>query len=818
PVKSDLFKSILAKFSALAMMLQSPRKSTRDSGSADAKELKDIKAAVHAVSCWVSVSQVYACMSALASGGGADTPNAQTREAGPSTIKVYDVERQVLTFTGAAESEEHYAFHSVYKKTSEGLVVYVTKEHKNQAAGVLWCYLKAMGVPVMICHLAECLMDRALDCRWDNSPASAELFKCAALKEGVVRLGYIGDLRPLTFISATCQDDIETMPILERACLLRMLAHGHGCVAEYSSAGPSKAKSRSELAASFRIISTWRMALVHNLRSMESSRYLNKFEDHLRLPRLTIVGTVIGHRGVDPRRLLWWTWTSIPWSPSARAAVTNLLTVIARAPPPRVSAAQAADSTPLSRSLKRRAARGADFTPVGAAALAGQASHGAMWKMISELLVTRLSTCMLVRSLVLENRDESPYPPFEKHYHMVALELRGADKTAVFDFLRTDAGMLGEVLNRLVREDCLAADHSAAFLSSKSLGTLHNVKHGKSDHLPTWLETGFGGRLTRLRDTLLGPKDSPVLHGYSVGMYYSMPVLIELLLQITSGSSSSIYTNSALGTGKLDYESVVPMALLHSLVIFGGLSLGAAKMSSVNFFSFMIIKLVLAQTQFVAVLIVASVVLLPFITGAALLLWWDTPALAATFIGVFFFVGIYIMLVSLMLSTTGGKPWSSNSGRCLLLAHGVLLISPVLSELGIIPEEWGAQSFMAGVGLLLFILAAGFTLNVRRLYKMTGNRQRLTLTEDEWKEWMEEHKDHTDPTSLFYERWRCPSGGARSGTCASRGDTRATSLVVGYLGILVGLFHKILFGGSISRQKAAVKVRFVCLLVPRCGC
>lgn len=61
-------------------------------------------------------------------------------------------------------------------------------------------------------------------------------------------------------------------------------------------------------------------------------------------------------------------------------------------------------------------------------------------------------------------------------------------------------------------------------------------------------------------------------------MYYSMPVLIELLLQITSGSSSSIYTNSALGTGKLDYESVVPMALLHSLVVFGGLSLGAAKM------------------------------------------------------------------------------------------------------------------------------------------------------------------------------------------------------------------------------------------------
>lgn len=283
-------------------------------------------------------------------------------------------------------------------------------------------------------------------------------------------------------------------------------------------------------------------------------------------------------------------------------------------------------------------------------------------------------------------------------------------------------------------------------------------------------------------------QDSPVLHGYSVGMYYSMPVLIELLLQITSGSASSIYTNSTLGQGEVNYESVVPMALLHSLVIFGGLSLGAAKIrqasldcpvptvggksrvtvvfkkskkfvqtcfathpatllwpcfflwvggslfysawryllgqggihqivhkwaesaarlccrfishgrttpngdgvlqryrpacralagstrrqrmcslsvvgdekksafalfgsnmylhrlpylphrslcpsppaaadpnvrSSVNFFSFMVIKLVLAQIQFVAVLIVASVVLLPFITGAALLLWWD---------------------------------------------------------------------------------------------------------------------------------------------------------------------------------------------------
>ena len=29
---------------------------------------------------------------------------------------------------------------------------------------------------------------------------------------------------------------------------------------------------------------------------------------------------------------------------------------------------------------------------------------------------------------------------------------------------------------------------------------------------------------------------------------------------------------------------------------------------------------------------------------------------------------------------------------------------------------------------------------------------------------------------------------------------------MGYLGILVGLFHKILFGGSVSRQKSSVKV------------
>lgn len=44
--------------------------------------------------------------------------------------------------------------------------------------------------------------------------------------------------------------------------------------------------------------------------------------------------------------------------------------------------------------------------------------------------------------------------------------------------------------------------------------------------------------------------------------------------------------------------------------------------SSVNYFSFMVIKLVLAQIQFITVLIVASVVMLPFVVGAALLLWW----------------------------------------------------------------------------------------------------------------------------------------------------------------------------------------------------
>lgn len=36
----------------------------------------------------------------------------------------------------------------------------------------------------------------------------------------------------------------------------------------------------------------------------------------------------------------------------------------------------------------------------------------------------------------------------------------------------------------------------------------------------------------------------------------------------------------------------------------------------------MVIKLVLAQIQFVTVLMVASAVLLPFIAAAAVLLWW----------------------------------------------------------------------------------------------------------------------------------------------------------------------------------------------------
>lgn len=53
---------------------------------------------------------------------------------------------------------------------------------------------------------------------------------------------------------------------------------------------------------------------------------------------------------------------------------------------------------------------------------------------------------------------------------------------------------------------CYVSFFAPLSLLSKSLGTLHNVKHGKSGNTPVWLETGFGGRLARLRDTLIGPK------------------------------------------------------------------------------------------------------------------------------------------------------------------------------------------------------------------------------------------------------------------------------------------------------------------------
>lgn len=59
---------------------------------------------------------------------------------------------------------------------------------------------------------------------------------------------------------------------------------------------------------------------------------------------------------------------------------------------------------------------------------------------------------------------------------------------------------------------------------------------------------------------------------------------------------------------------------------------------------------------------------------------------------------------------------------------------------------------MGGVGLLLLTLAIGFTVNTRRLYNMTLSKQTLTLTEEEWKEWHDDHKNHADPTSLFYKR------------------------------------------------------------------
>lgn len=60
----------------------------------------------------------------------------------PTSIEVFVVEKGVMTFTGVAETEEHYGFHALYKETNQGLTVYVTKEHPNQAAAVLWCYLK----------------------------------------------------------------------------------------------------------------------------------------------------------------------------------------------------------------------------------------------------------------------------------------------------------------------------------------------------------------------------------------------------------------------------------------------------------------------------------------------------------------------------------------------------------------------------------------------------------------------------------------------------------------------------------------------------
>lgn len=52
--------------------------------------------------------------------------------------------------------------------------------------------------------------------------------------------------------------------------------------------------------------------------------------------------------------------------------------------------------------------------------------------------------------------------------------------------------------------------------------------------------------------------------------------------------------------------------------------------SSVNFFSFMVIKMVLAQIQFLTVLAVVSVVILPFIVGGALILWWEELGLVGS--------------------------------------------------------------------------------------------------------------------------------------------------------------------------------------------
>lgn len=54
--------------------------------------------------------------------------------------------------------------------------------------------------------------------------------------------------------------------------------------------------------------------------------------------------------------------------------------------------------------------------------------------------------------------------------------------------------------------------------------------------------------------------------------------------------------------------------------------------------------------------------------------------------------------------------------------------------------------------MLLLTLAAGFTINLRRLYKMTLSKQPLTLSAEEWQQWQDEHKNNADPTALFYKR------------------------------------------------------------------
>lgn len=61
---------------------------------------------------------------------------------------------------------------------------------------------RAKGMPVMMCHLTACLMDRTLDCRWDSAHNDS-IFHLAALKEGAMRLTYMGDFRPMSFLSET---------------------------------------------------------------------------------------------------------------------------------------------------------------------------------------------------------------------------------------------------------------------------------------------------------------------------------------------------------------------------------------------------------------------------------------------------------------------------------------------------------------------------------------------------------------------------------------------------------------------------------------